>query len=176
MEYIENIKELASKNVKLNLNFIERWLKDNTNILNKAIEKTECHKWKKWQRDNSLHIFPCLPSLCGTRNEECCFIEFYKNLQDFIQTIRAEEFYKKQLDEYNKIKHNQKAIFEWIIAIENYGKELILINDEIYFKNEIDKKFITFELDKTELPNLWNFKEVFEENYHSLDFDNYINN
>ena len=176
MEYLENIEKLSSQNIKLNLNFIESWLKKNNELLDRAIEKTSCHKWKKWRRDNSLHIFPCLPSLCGTRNEECCFIEFYKNLQDFIQTIRTEDFYKKQLDAHSKIKHHQKAVFEWIIDTENYGKELILINDEVHFKNEKDKKYITFEIDKTELPNLWKFKEVFEVNYHSLDFDNYINN
>lgn len=176
MEYLENIENLVSQNKILNLNFIDKWLKENKSVLNKAIEKTDCYKWKKWQQDNSLHIFPCLSSLCKIRNEECRFIEFYKSLQDFILTIRTEEFYKKQLEEFYKIRHNQKAIFEWIIAIEKHGNELILINDKIYFKNEKEKKHITFEIDKTELSNLWSFKEVFEENYYSLDFDNYIAN
>ena len=151
-----------------------KWLFENKILLNKAIKDTSCHKWKKWQRDNTLHIFPCLSSLCKIRNEECCYIEFYKTLQDFIQTIRTEEFYKKQIDEYHKIKHNKNAIFEWVIDVENYGKELTLINDEINFKDVKNSEYLTFELDKTELQNLWNFKEIFEEHYYSLDFDNYI--
>lgn len=173
MEYLEHIEKLSSQKIKLNLNFIKMWLEESKNLLDRAIDDSNCHQWKKWRRDNTFPILPCIHKgyPCDI---ECDFIRFYKQLQDFVQTIRTEEFYKKQLDVYNKIKHNQNAVFEWIIDIENYGDELTLIYNEIDFGSETRKKYITFEIDKTELPNLWKFKEVFEKNYYSWDFNKYM--
>lgn len=155
---------------------IEKWLVENRVLLNKAIEDTSCHKWKKWKTDNNLHIFPCITHLCLPLNVECRFIEFYKKLQDFIQTIRTEDFYNNQLEIYERLKHNQNAVFEWIIDIKKYGNELTLIKNEICFNDENDKKYLTFKIDKTELQNLWKFKEIYDENYYSIEFENYIPN
>ena len=176
MEYLEKIKLLKSQNKFTDMSSIKYWLKENKNTLKKAIKNTSCHKWKKWERNNSLHIFPCISNLCEIRNEECRFIEFYKLLITYINTVREDEFYKKLIETHNNIKHNQNAIYEWIIDIEKYGNELVLINDEVIFKDEKDKKLISLKLDKDELRNLWNFKNIYNSNYYSLKFKKYINN
>ena len=176
MEYFEKIKLLKLQNKFTNISSIKLWLNVNEKTLKNAIKNTSCHKWKKWERDNSLHIFPCISNLCGIRNEECRFIEFYKLLKTYVNTVREDQFYKNLLEVYNNIKHNQNAVFEWIIDIEKYGEELVLINDEVIFKDEKDKKLISLKLDKDELRNLWNFKNIYNKNYYSLEFKNYINN
>lgn len=173
MEYLDKIKLLQSHNKFIDTNSIKDWLKGNKNTLKNAIENTSCHKWKKWERDNSLHIFPCITHLCVNRNEECRFIEFYKLLMTYINVIREDDFYKNLLEVHNNIKHNQNAVFEWIIDIEKYGKELVLINDEVFFKDEKNKNLILLKIDKRELRNLWIFKKIYEKNYYSLDFENY---
>ena len=97
MIYKNEIEKFKSKNQKINLTSIDNWLKENNNLLNNAIDNSVCHKWKKWRNDNTLHIFPCITNACGIRNEECRFIEFYKILLHYVQTIKSEEFYSIQL-------------------------------------------------------------------------------
>jgi hypothetical protein len=174
MKYQLYIEKLQNKQ-PLKLEYIKLWLKDIKPALIEAVKNTSCNKWKKWQRDNSIHIFPCLTSLCKIRNDECVFIEFYRKLDVFVKTIRTEDFYKNRLEQYQKIKHNQKAVFEWILDIEQYGNELTLINDEVDFKFATSTNYTTIKLDKTELQNLWKFKKIFEKHYYSLEFQNYIN-
>lgn len=152
---------------------IINWLAENKLLLNRAIDDTSCYKWKKWRRDNNSRVFPCITHLCLPLNEECRFIEFYKQMQDFIKKIRTEHFYNNQLQVYERIKHNEKAVFEWIIDIEKYGRELTLIEDLVYFNDEKGKGYLVFSIDRTERQNLWKFKDIFEDNYHSYEFDEY---
>lgn len=173
MNYLESIKRLKSNEMPLDINLIMSWLENNKNKLNKAIDISVCHKWKKWRIDTSLHIFPCIPSACGLRNEECRFVEFYKLLLHYVQTIRSEEFYKKQIEIYQEIKHNKEAIFEWIIDIKEYGNELIFIKKEINFKDENNKNLISFEMNYEKNSNLWKFKNIYQEYNYSLEFENY---
>ena len=165
--YLEELQN----NQPLELVYINHWLKENSANFNLAIEKTECHKWKKWQKDNSIFVLPCL---CPTRNNECVFIEIYRELEKYVQTIRKEDFYKDLLDQFYKIKHNQNAVFEWIQDIKEYGDELILICSTIriniasrpYYNEKI-------ELEENELPFLWKFKEVFNQHFYSDEYEEY---
>jgi hypothetical protein len=171
--YLKQINLLKSNTKTLNNILIDVWLKNNETLLNEAIDNSICYKWKKWRNDTSLHIFPCISHLCGLRNEECRFVEFYKLLLHYLQTIKSEQFYAEQLKSYKIIKHNKKAIFEWIINIREYGDELIFIKKDIYFKDENNKNLISFEMNYEANSNLWKFKSLFEEYIYSLEFEEY---
>ena len=127
MSNLDPISELQN-NQPLKSEFINYWLKENTTNFYRAVEKTECHKWKKWQRDNSIFVLPCV---CPTRNNECVFIETYKELEKHVQTVKTDNFYKNLLEQYSKIQQNQNAVFEWINHIEQYGKELLFKHPSI---------------------------------------------
>ena len=173
MIYQEKIELLKSQNNSLDLNLIEIWLKENASILDNATDHTVCHKWKKWRKNRDLHIFPCIPGACGLRNEECRFVEFYKLLLRYVQTIKAEDFYKKQIQIYQSIKHNKGAIFEWIIDIKEYGDELVFVKKEISFKDENNKNLISFEMNFDKNSSFWEFKNIYQEYAYSLEFENY---
>lgn len=168
-----HLEELKS-NQPLKLEYINHWLKENNTNFYKAIEKTECYKWTRWQRDNSIFILPCC---CPTRNDECVFIETYRELEKYIQTIKTEAFYKNLLEQYYRIQHSQNAVFEWIQDINHYVNELLLIHPTIRIKissNPYYKENI--ELEENELPYLWELKEIFQGHYYSDEYENYINN
>ncbi|HSD08171.1 hypothetical protein [Flavobacterium sp.] len=168
---LQTYLEKLQNNQPLKLEYINHWLKENSTNFNIAIEKTECYKWKKWQRDNSIFILPCC---CPTRNDECVFIETYRELENYIQTIKTEAFYKNLLEQYYRIQHSQNAVFEWIQDIKKYGNELILICSTIrikitsrpYYREKI-------ELEESELPYLWKFKEVFIQYFNSDEYEEY---
>ena len=154
---------------------IRKWLEENKSVFHNSIITTECNKWRKWEQNNSLHIFPCIPEACISQlNEECCFIELYLNLQKILTSIKSEKFYQKEVETYQKIEHNEKAVFEWTIKNEKYGKMLIHVNSKIkYYSNKNKKQIKILHIDKEELKQLWLFKSIFEENYYSSKFDNY---
>jgi hypothetical protein len=168
--YIQNLKN----NQPLKAEYINHWLKENSANFNIAIEETECHKWKKWQRDNSIFVLPCC---CPTRNDECIFIETYRELEKYVLSIKTEAFYKNLLEQYYRIQHNQNAVFEWIQDIKQHGNELLLIHSTIRIKITSKPFYHQYiELEENEFPNLWEFKEIFQVHSYSDEYENYINN
>ena len=167
--YIQNLQNSQP----LRIEDINYWLKENSTDFYKAIEKTECYKWTRWQRDNSIHVLPCC---CPIRNDECIFIETYRELEKYIQAVRSEDFYMDLLEQYYKIQHNQNAVFEWLNHIEQYGKELCLIGPTIRIKITSHPRYgKDIQIDKSELPKLWEFKEIFQGHYYSDEYENYTN-
>ncbi|PVX46164.1 hypothetical protein C8C85_1990 [Flavobacterium sp. 103] len=166
------IQELQN-NQPLKLGYINHWLKENSANFNMSIEKTECHKWKKWQRNKSTFVLPCL---CPTRNNECVFIDIYRELEKYVQYIKTEAFYKNLLEEYYRIQHNQNAVFEWVQDIKQYGNELLSIHPTIRIKITSRPYYQeNIELKENELPYLWEFKEIYQGHYYSDEYENYIN-
>ena len=155
----------------INLENIQNWLISNNNKLNDSISTTECYKWTKWQKDNSIHVFPCV---CPTRNNECIFIETYYEVQKAFLLIQKEQEYLQALEQYHKIKHNKNAVFEWVKYYKPLGTELLHFNPIIKIKIKQE----TYEvkqivLPESELLNLLKFKDIFTEHYCSDEYENY---
>ena len=150
---------------------IKSWLMTQENKLKKSIIKTECYKWAKWQKDNSTHVFPCV---CPTRNSECIFIETYYEVNKAFLLIRKEQEYLEALEQYQKIKHNKNAVFEWVKYFEPLGIELLHFNPIIKIKIKQEPYEVKqIVLPESELHNLLKFKDIFTEYYCSGEYENY---
>lgn len=150
---------------------VRKFLLENKSRFDNYIKNTECHKWTKWQRDNSINIFPCV---CPIRNKECIFIEIYYEVQKVCNLIQKEQEFLDALKQYYKIKHNKKAIFEWIKCYELLGNELLHFNPIIKIKIKQEPYEVkNIVLPESELHNLLKFKNIFTEYYYSNEYENF---
>lgn len=76
------------------------WLFKYEGVFKKAINNSECAKWRKWYFNNEKP-YPCV---CPKREEECLFIDIYKNLRDLADN---EEFDKILIRDYFNQKHTE---------------------------------------------------------------------
>ena len=169
MLYNTYIKELTNLETELTINQIQVWLKKYKSECLRVISFSECRKWARFISTGE-RPFPCV---CETRVDECVFIELYFELNGTLKLLLQDKVYKKVLNSYENIKQNKKAVFEWVKANEELGKNLffdgtirITVNNEPYTNLE-------FKLVKSECKNLHKFREVFKENYYSQEYKNY---
>ncbi|UMB52618.1 hypothetical protein MKD41_09740 [Lutibacter sp. A64] len=171
MPYISYIQELLNLDSTLNINHIHWWLIKYEDDYRKAIGLTECRKWKRFLMTGE-EPFPCA---CPTRVEDCIFIELYFKLDRVLKLMLDDEMYEEVLIPYEGIKHNKKAVFEWVKANEQLGKHLYFDGTiQVTTQKEPYKK-IDIRIDKSECENLHKFIEVFKTNYYSLEYNEYYN-
>lgn len=150
---------------------IKLWLLKNNASFNDQIAKTECYKWTRWQRDNSIHVFPCA---CGVRNKECISVEIYFEVLRAYKLVQKEIEFSKALEEYYQINHNIFAVYEWVNYHENLGKGASFFSSEIkvVVKSHPYTTASIF-LPETEFPNLLEFNQIFKSHYYSDGYKSY---
>ncbi|MEZ4801147.1 MAG: hypothetical protein R2797_00125 [Gelidibacter sp.] len=150
---------------------LQTWLGLNKTKLNQSIFKTKCAKWKKWQEESSLHIFPCA---CPVRNPECIFIETYYKLENALEIMRNEAVYTEALNSYQRIRDNADAVIEWARAYESLGLGILHFEPNILITVQAEPYlYISTELPTNDISQLLKFKEIFTECYYSEQYENY---
>lgn len=153
------------------INDLSLWLVENQDDLDNSIIKTDCYKWTRKHGDNSVHVFPCV---CSVRNKECIFIETYYEVQKAWNLLKKEQECINALEQFNQIKHNRNAIFEWVRSHEGLAKPIlhfkpivtICVSPEPYQVQHI-------QLPENQFKNLLKFKEIFTEYYYSSEYEDY---
>ena len=150
---------------------IQSFLESYRNELKLSIQNTECYKWTRWQKNNNIHVFPCV---CPVRNKECIFIEIYFEVQKTYRLILKKQEYTYALEEYYKIRHNRNAVFEWVKFYEPLGKEVEFFSPEIKVHTRVEPyKATTIYLPLEQFPNLLKFQKIFTGYYHSEEYENH---
>lgn len=153
-----------------NYSQLQVWIEENRTKNDKAISVTECKKWDKLINYNETP-FPCV---CSSRNPECIFIETYYEVMKTYNLIQKEDVCANAIMEYNKIKDNKNAIFEWVKYYEGLGKKVLHFNPIITIKiNQEPYKVEQIVLPESELKSLLEFKDIFTEFYYSEEYVNY---
>ncbi|WP_309726896.1 hypothetical protein [Mesonia maritima] len=101
-------------------------------------------------------------------------METYYEVQKIHKLIQREQEYIEALEQYNKIKHNKNAVFEWVKNNEKLGVELLHFSSIIKIKIQQEPyELKQVGLAENELQYLLKFKEIFTEYYYSEEYENY---
>src|SRR5690554_3509163 len=110
--YSYYLKDLISSGIQsVSIHHINWWLMKYETEFYDAIPKSDCGKWSKWVKDNTIHVFPCV---CPIRVQDCIFIELYFELLRISELETKEVHFGRVLEEYTKIAHNEDAISLWL--------------------------------------------------------------
>ncbi|WP_299398682.1 hypothetical protein [uncultured Gelidibacter sp.] len=172
----EYYKELASEDCKpMSIHHINWWLLKYEDYFYKAISESECGKWSKWIKDNSIHVFPCA---CAIREQDCIFIELYHQLLEVSELNKREEFYSEQLIRFSSHKLKKESVIEWVRDNRSYYQEIryklefdsVGIVIDVRVSNHDDTyKVMLVKIDKHDFMHAIEFKRIFEEMEY-LDF------
>lgn len=144
---------------------INTWLVENEIYFNFLINETSCNVWSKWLKDKSK-ILP--PFFCSNRTEDCRLIEVYYNLYRVIVAYQKQDYVIEVLAEYEKIKNNYDAVYNWVEKHFGINDFLgLVINTKI--KNESGEEMI-FHLDTKEFETALKFDDVVFEIYCSKEY------
>ncbi|MEM5540721.1 hypothetical protein [Olleya sp. AS48] len=145
----------TKSNVPYNIHHINWWLMKYEDEFYNAITKSNCGKWSKWIRDNSIHVFPCV---CQTREQDCIFIELYFELLKVSELELKEVYFRGVMNEYDCIKNEKFALKQWLKKHKNMWVNLrlsktirIKLTTEPYSKLEVNlngndfRNFISFQ-------------------------------
>lgn len=153
-----NIKLLQElqKHQPLKVEQIKTWLAENENYFYFLINDISCNIWRNWSKDKSKGIISYIH--CSDRTEDCKAIEMYYKMHKIIQAYNKQSLVKDILAEYEQIKNNHDAIYNWVEKFFGINDFLgIEISTEI--KNELGQN-ITFQLDETEFETALKFDEI----------------
>lgn len=138
---------------------IHGWLTVNGYRLLECIHETKCDKWRKWSKDKSIHVFPCI---CETRNSACKFAETYHAIWKVDNALAREGEFIEALIEYSLVIDAKGSFKQWLKRYEELFQEVLLIDDTIKVslgKNSLESD-ITI-LPREELKHLLKFKELY---------------
>lgn len=165
-EYFKELVSVDSKTVSIHR--INSWLIKYKDEFDDAISKSNCGKWSKWVRDNSIHVFPCA---CPSREQDCIFIEMYFKLLKVIELNKREGYYAEQLVIFYSLKNNKDSVIEWVRDNESTFKALkyklkidsigVVIDVGVNNHNERYKRIIV-RVSKEEFIHTLEFKRIFE--------------
>ncbi|WP_458628281.1 hypothetical protein [Winogradskyella sp. PC D3.3] len=149
----------------VSIHHINWWLIKYEDEFYNAIPNSECGKWSKWLRDNSINVFPCA---CHTREQDCIFIEMYFELLKVSELEKQEVRYKKPIEVFNSIKHDEDKVALWLEEYESlwhnlqYNKVIrVKITTEPYTRIEI-------QLNADDFKNIATFKKLYYRCYHAI--------
>ncbi len=167
--YLDDLLVLKM-NSFISIHHINWWLMKYEAEFYEAISKSNCGKWSKWVRDNSIHVFPCA---CPIREQDCIFIEMYFELLKASKLEKKEVHFEKLVDEYNVIKNNETEVTLWLEKYESIWQnshydEIIRIKTSTtpYTKVEIP-------LSNEEFKNIRAFKKLYSRCYYSKEINNH---
>ncbi|WP_452221428.1 hypothetical protein [Lacinutrix salivirga] len=164
--YSEILNDLIehSQKIEYSIHHINWWLIKYEDDFYNAIPKSNCRKWTKWIRDNSIHVFPCV---CPIREQDCIFIEMYFELLKASELEKKEVHFEKLVIEYNVIKNNETDVSLWLEKYES-------IWQNSHFNKIIRIKTSTTPYTKIEIPlsnqefkNIRAFKKLYSRCYYS---------
>jgi len=159
-------KDLVSSDcTSVSIHHINWWLMKYESDFYDAIPESECGKWSKWVRDNSINVFPCV---CPKREQDCIFIELYFEILRVSELEEKEVYFEKILEEYQKAEYNEYAIAIWLkkyqTIYENSRFDEVIrikLTTEPYTKIEIL-------LSHEEFKCLRAFKKMYSTSYYSI--------
>lgn len=106
--YIEELKLLSKGNLRIcRMNW---WLLKYEEEFKKAINLTNCKKWKKWFYDE-VRPYPCV---CPKRENLCAFIDLYRELDRLTQIQRLESYFEEYFNQFQTIKDSKDKIMKWM--------------------------------------------------------------
>jgi hypothetical protein len=161
----EYFKELVSVDFKsVSIHHINWWLMKYEDDFYNAIPKSNCGKWSKWVKDNSIHVFPCA---CSTREQDCIFIELYFELLKASELEEKEVYFEKLVEEYRLVKYSEHGISMWLEKYESLWQKT-RFDDIIRIKiiNEPYTK-IQIQLNADDFKNIATFKKLYAKRYYS---------
>jgi len=166
---IKDLIETSNSSI-FSIHHINWWLMKYEEEFYNAIPKSNCGKWSKWVRDNSIHVFPCV---CPTREQDCIFIEMYFELLKTSELEKNEVYFEKLVEEYNVIKNSETEVSLWLDKYESVWQnshfdEIIRIKTSTtpYTKIEIP-------LSNEEFKNISAFKKLYSRCYYSKEVNNH---
>ncbi|WP_033959942.1 hypothetical protein [Psychroserpens jangbogonensis] len=158
---------ITTNNLTYSIHHINWWLMKYEAEFYEAISKSNCGKWSKWVRDNSIHVFPCA---CPTREQECIFIELYFELLKVSELEPKEIFFEKIMKEYKIVQHDEDEINLWLDKHKVTWKGLrfdeiirVKLTTEPYTKIEV-------QLAKCDFRNIILFQKTYNRLHYSKEF------
>jgi len=160
----EYYKDLVSPDYKLiSIHHVNWWLMKYEFEFYDAIPKSECGKWGKWVKDNSINVLPCA---CHTREQDCIFIEMYFELLRVSELEESEVLYEKILEEYRTVEYNEFAISLWLEKYKSIWQSSRF--DEVIRIKTFTKPYTKIEilLNHNDFKNLIKFRKLYSKNYY----------
>jgi hypothetical protein len=132
---------------KYSIGTIKRWLNLKWEYYKKIKDNWNC---------NLCPTEKSLPCICDKPDKEYIFTLVYEKLDEIRRYHKNEEYFRKELLEYEEIKHSEVKLKIWTFKNEKFG-----IDDYLTFKEE----YLGYEYDNRENTNL----RVFGPNKLTLD-------
>jgi len=122
--YIEELKMLSKDNLRIcRMNW---WLLKYEDEFKKAIDLTNCKKWKRWFYDGD-HPYPCV---CPKRENICVFIDLYRELDRLTQIQRLEKTFESYFNQFQTIKESKLLMMDWMKEIRPTISKIYLTLDK----------------------------------------------
>ena len=108
---------------------------------------------------------------CYERTEEEIFLNLFESLDEFLEILRMEDYFKQEVDSYYKILNSKKKVKKWVIKNEKLGAEqLFMFGVECLDLDDKEKRVcmywrdnININIERKELKNLERFFEIFND-------------
>ncbi len=163
MSYISDLVNLEIK-PSLSIHQINWWLMKYEDEFYDAISKSECGKWSKWVKNNSIHVFPCA---CPTREQDCIFIELYFELLKVSKLEANELFFESIMDEYNSIQNEEFALRLWLEKYKATFADLKFVEIIIVKLTTEPYTKIAVELNEDDFRNIILFQKTYKKGQFS---------
>lgn len=169
MNYLLEFKDLMSNN-KISISKIEWWLLKYSAIYKETHDLFYSKYWFELDDETFIRVPPC-----GKPTLKEKFLELYSALDTISDFHRNENYFKQEMNEYNKIKHSHQDLKIWITKNENLGVEkysCFLLDYLDYVENNDDGdlqvfiyslKEIEIYIDRKYFKNTIDFLETFNE-------------
>lgn len=160
------IADLVNSELKssLSIHHINWWLMKYEDEFYDAISKSECGKWSKWVKNNSIHVFPCA---CPTREQDCIFIELYFELLKVSKLEANELFFESIMDEYNSIQNEEFALRLWLEKYKAAFADLKFVEIIIVKLTTEPYTKIAVELNEDDFRNIILFQKTYKKGQFS---------
>ncbi|NVN19430.1 hypothetical protein GUA46_13855 [Muricauda sp. HICW] len=138
---------------------IAEWLAAKTTEINRLVEITSCFKWRRWNSDKSMHVFPCV---CPQRENPCASIELYHRVWSVERMLNNEQTCIEAILDHDEVKKGKVTAEHWLKLYSTLFEDVVVLQETFSVtQTKYPERTIEVILPKDEIRHLIYFKELY---------------